>query len=111
MKRIVSVISVILVLFSICTFTASAAEIPKATKNFFVNDFANVISNADEEKMQQQGLNVLPLDDDMVHILASSLFNGMFETVRHDTPKEKAVAYVDTLRIFYSAGWFKILGI
>ena len=63
------------------------------------------------EKMQQQGLNVLPLDDDMVHILASSLFNGMFETVRHDTPKEKAVAYVDTLRIFYSAGWFKILGI
>lgn len=63
------------------------------------------------EKMRQQGLNVLPLDDDMVHILASSLFNGMFETVRHDTPKEKAVAYVDTLRIFYSAGWFKILGI
>lgn len=63
------------------------------------------------EKMRQQGLNVLPLDDDMVHILASSLFNGMFETVRHDTPKEKAVVYVDTLRIFYSAGWFKILGI
>lgn len=56
MKRIVSVISVILVIFSICTFTASAAEIPKATKNFFVNDFANVISNADEEKMQQQGV-------------------------------------------------------
>lgn len=56
MKRIVSVISVILVLFSICTFTASAVEIPKATKNFFVNDFANVISNADEEKMQHQGV-------------------------------------------------------
>ena len=56
MKRIVSVISVILVLFSICTFTASAAEIPKATKNFFVNDFANDISNADEEKMPQQGV-------------------------------------------------------
>ena len=46
-----------------------------------------------------------------VHILASALFNGLFETVRHDTPKEKAVAYVDTLRTFYSAGWFKILGI
>lgn len=63
------------------------------------------------EKMQREGLNVLPLDDDMVHILASALFNGLFETVRHDTPKEKAVAYVDTLRTFYSAGWFKILGI
>ena len=64
-----------------------------------------------KEKMQREGLNVLPLDDDMVHILASALFNGLFETVRHDTPKEKAVAYVDTLRTFYSAGWFKILGI
>ena len=64
-----------------------------------------------QEKMQREGLNVLPLDDDMVHILASALFNGLFETVRHDTPKEKAVAYVDTLRTFYSAGWFKILGI
>ena len=63
------------------------------------------------EKMQREGLNVLPLDEDMVHILASALFNGLFETVRHDTPKEKAVAYVDTLRTFYSAGWFKILGI
>ena len=64
-----------------------------------------------KEKMQREGLNVLPLDEDMVHILASALFNGLFETVRHDTPKEKAVAYVDTLRTFYSAGWFKILGI
>ena len=64
-----------------------------------------------QEKMQREGLNVLPLDEDMVHILASALFNGLFETVRHDTPKEKAVAYVDTLRTFYSAGWFKILGI
>ncbi len=56
MKRILSVVSVILVILLIVTFSASAAEIPKATKNFFVNDFANVISNADEEKMQQQGV-------------------------------------------------------
>lgn len=45
-------LAVFLVLFTNVTF---AADLPKPTKNFFVNDFANVISNADEEKMQQQG--------------------------------------------------------
>ena len=45
-------LAVFLVLF---TNVAFAADLPKPTKNFFVNDFANVISNADEEKMQQQG--------------------------------------------------------
>ena len=55
MKRIISVFSVILILFIIFSFSASAAKIPNATKNFFVNDFANVISNEDEAKMQQQG--------------------------------------------------------
>ena len=55
MKRIFSVSSVILILFLIFSLSASAANIPKATSNFFVNDFANVISNEDEAKMQQQG--------------------------------------------------------
>lgn len=34
------------------------------------------------EKMQREGLNVLPLDDDMVHILASALLRA----VRDGTP-------------------------
>ncbi len=55
MKRIISVSSVILILALIFSFSASAAKVPKATSNFFVNDYANVISNEDEAKMQQQG--------------------------------------------------------
>lgn len=55
MKRIFSVLSVILILSIIFSLSVSAAKIPKATSNFFVNDFANVISNEDEAKMQQQG--------------------------------------------------------
>ena len=43
--------------------------------------------------------------------MSSALFNGMFETVRHDMPREKAMQYMNSLRDFYSAGWFKILGI
>lgn len=55
MKKILSVIaSVFTVVFLLIT-TASAAALPKPTTDFFVNDFANVISNADEKKMQQQG--------------------------------------------------------
>ncbi len=55
MKRFFSVISVILVVFSVFSFCAAAVEIPSPTSNFFVNDFANVISDSDEQKMQQQG--------------------------------------------------------
>ncbi len=55
MKRFFSVISVILVVFSVFSFYAAAVEIPGPTSNFFVNDFANVISDSDEQKMQQQG--------------------------------------------------------
>lgn len=63
------------------------------------------------DRMTAAGLPVYPLDDGLIHILASALFSGMFETVRHDMPFEKAVVYMNSLREFYSAGWFKILGL
>lgn len=55
MKKIYTVFAALAVFLVIFTNVAIAADLPKPTKNFFVNDFANVISNADEEKMQQQG--------------------------------------------------------
>ena len=63
------------------------------------------------ERMQEAGLEVLPMDDELIHIVSSTLFSGLFETIRHDTPKEKALVYMNSLREFYSAGWFKILGL
>lgn len=63
------------------------------------------------EKMKEQGYHPAEMDEDLIHMVASSMFNGMFETVRHDMPREKAIPYMDTLRDFYSAGWFKMLGI
>ena len=62
------------------------------------------------ERMQEQSRTVA-IDEELIHMVASSMFNGMFETVRHDMPWEKAVAYMNSLREFYSAGWFKLLGI
>ena len=55
MKKIYTVFAAFAVFLVLFTNVAFAADLPKPTKNFFVNDFANVISNADEEKMQQQG--------------------------------------------------------
>lgn len=55
MKKICTVFAALAVFLVLFTNVAFAADLPKPTKNFFVNDFANVISNADEEKMQQQG--------------------------------------------------------
>lgn len=55
MKKIYTVFAALAVFLLLFSNVAFAADLPKPTKNFFVNDFANVISNADEEKMQQQG--------------------------------------------------------
>lgn len=63
------------------------------------------------DKMRAAGYPVPEIDDELIHIMSTALFNGMFETVRHDMPREKAMKYMDSLRDFYSAGWFKILGI
>ena len=63
------------------------------------------------EKMKEAGYQPEELDENLIHMVASSMFNGMFETVRHDMPREKAISYMNSLREFYSAGWFRLLGI
>ncbi len=63
------------------------------------------------DRMKEAGMPVRDMDDSLIHILSSMLFNGLFETVRHDMPRDQAFAYMESLREFYSAGWFKMLGI
>ena len=50
------------------------------------------------------------LDGSLCHIIASGMFNGIFEIFVHDMPKEQAMRYVDQLRNFYTAGWLKLIG-
>jgi len=38
------------------------------------------------------------------------MFDGMFEVVRHDMPKERAKRFITQLQEFYTAGWLKIMG-
>ena len=63
------------------------------------------------EKMQAAGYQLPLLNDEMAHMISSGLFNCIFETVRHDMPKEKALAYTGSYQLFYTAGWMKILGL
>ncbi len=63
------------------------------------------------EKMQKAGHNLPLLNDELAHMISSGLFNCIFETVRHDMPKEKALAYTGSYQLFYTAGWMKILGL
>lgn len=63
------------------------------------------------EAMRQAGKQIRDVDEQLVHILVNSLFSGMFEVVAHDMPKEKATVYIDSLKEFYTAGWFQILGL
>ena len=63
------------------------------------------------DRMIAAGHPIQDVDDILNHIISSTLINGMFELVRHDMPREKAQEQIDVLKAFYSAGWFKILGL
>lgn len=62
------------------------------------------------EVLRRLGHRVPELDQQLCHIIASGMFNGVFEIVVHDMTREKALRYVDQLRDFYTAGWLKLIG-
>ena len=63
------------------------------------------------DMLRGMGHNIPSIDDDMSHILSGAFYYGIFETVAHDMPRERAIEYVRTLNKFYSAGWDAILGL
>lgn len=63
------------------------------------------------EGLKENGHKVREIDGELIHIVSNALFSGIFETVVHDMPREKAREYVESLYSFYEAGWFKLLGL
>jgi len=61
------------------------------------------------ERLQLERGKQLRIDKELVHIVSNALFSGIFETVIHDMPREKAREYIERLYVFYEAGWFKLL--
>ena len=63
------------------------------------------------EVLKKQGHDLPHIRVDLCHILANSLFNGIFEIVAHDFDKESAKDYVNSLQDFFAAGWDRLLGL
>lgn len=61
--------------------------------------------------LHENGTSVKTVRRDINHMLASALFNGIFEVVAHDFPKEDALEYVNAVCDFFFAGWQRLLGI
>ena len=62
------------------------------------------------EVLRRLGRRVPTLSRSLCHIIASGMFNGLFEVVIHDMPYEQALRDVKQLRAFYTAGWLELVG-
>ncbi|MDO5300150.1 MAG: TetR/AcrR family transcriptional regulator [Clostridia bacterium] len=51
------------------------------------------------------------MSPELLHMLASAYYSGLFETIRHEMPREKAHVYVRQLRRFFVMGWADLLQI
>ena len=60
--------------------------------------------------LRHLGLDVPELSRSLCHIIASGMFNGLFEIVVHDMPREQALRDVEQFRSFYTGGWLKLMG-
>ena len=63
------------------------------------------------ETIKRAGITPAPIEDDLIRILSNALFSAIFEAVRQDMDKHKALAYLGRLTEFNIAGWEKILNI
>lgn len=63
------------------------------------------------ETLKQMGIKVKPINKNLIHMVSSGFFTGVFETVVHDMPKIEAVEYMLQLERFYTAGWEELLSV
>ena len=62
------------------------------------------------EVLRRLSRDIPVLDKSLCHIIASGMFNAIFEVVIHDMPYEQALRDVEQLQAFYTAGWSKLMG-
>lgn len=59
--------------------------------------------------LRRLGKEIPEMNRSLCHIIASGMFNGLFEIVIHDMPLEQARRDVAQFRTFYTAGWTKLM--
>ena len=60
--------------------------------------------------LKKLGREVKQIDEDLAHMIASGMFNGIFEVLHHNMPKDRAKIFIKQLQEFHMAGWNKIMG-
>lgn len=61
------------------------------------------------EKMKEMSLLKYYPSEQLVHILCGGLVTGIFDIVVHDIPEIEATDYLEKMREYHTAGWYKIL--
>ena len=49
------------------------------------------------------------LSPELLHIISNALLSAVFEVVRHDMLRKDAEGYIQSLRLFFTAGWKELL--
>lgn len=62
------------------------------------------------DTLRQMGKDIPTLDKSLCHIIASTMFDSIFEIIIHDIPYDEAKRNIKLLRDFYSAGWQRLMG-
>lgn len=63
------------------------------------------------KQLNDVGIRINDVRADLSHMLSSAMFNGMFEVVAHDLPREEAREYIKQVQDFFNAGWDNLLGL
>ena len=63
------------------------------------------------DTLNKAGIKMNEVRADLSHMLSSAMFNGVFEVVAHDLPREEARGYVRQVKDFFNAGWDRLLGL
>lgn len=63
------------------------------------------------ETLTAAGHQVELIHKELLHMIASGMFTGIFESVVHNMRKEEAQEYVSQIHRFYTAGWSELLGV
>jgi len=74
----------------------------------FINDFVDIDVNYTVKFLETTNNDAIPsgrASPELLHMLTSAYYLGIFETVIHDMSREDAHVYVRQLRRFFMCGW------
>ena len=95
--------------FKLIICTSKGSEYEKYIDSLIEIETENTLRFIND--MNAAGIKVKSVRADLSHMLATAMFNGMFEVVEHDFSKDDARQYIKQLQYFFNAGWDKILGL